>query len=148
MSQALQQARPERDRVGMGPAIGGTVPLNPGFTAVGTRPAYGGPSRGTSRSRGTGRGWGTGVSAGVIAWRRPAPRTPFRPRLAAWRARNWRRVVLAWFVLSMIIMVVAAEPKTDFPKAQARSVPAVQMFLRVAGGLTVAGVPVLLIALP
>ena len=65
-----------------------------------------------------------------------------------WRARNWRRAVLAWFVLSMIIMVVAAEPKTDFPKAQARSVPAVQTFLRVAGGLTVAGVPVLLIALP
>jgi hypothetical protein len=48
----------------------------------------------------------------------------------------------------MIIMVVAAEPKTDFPRAQARSVPAVQTFLRVAGGLTVAGVPVLLIALP
>jgi hypothetical protein len=66
----------------------------------------------------------------------------------AWRARNWRRVVLAWFALSMIIVVMAAEPKTDFPKAQARSVPAVQMFLRVAGGLTVAGVPVLLIALP
>ena len=57
-------------------------------------------------------------------------------------------VVLAWFVLSMIIVMVAAEPKTDFPKAQLRSVPAVQTFLRVAGGLTVAGVPVLLIALP
>jgi hypothetical protein len=48
----------------------------------------------------------------------------------------------------MIIMAVAAEPKTDFPRAQAGSVPAVQTFLRVAGGLTVAGVPVLLIALP
>jgi hypothetical protein len=65
-----------------------------------------------------------------------------------WRARNWRRVVLAWFVLSMIIMMVAAEPKAYFPKAQTRSVPAVRTFLRVAGGLTVAGVPVLLIALP
>lgn len=125
MSQVLQQARPERDRAGMGRAIAGTVPSKPGFTAVATRPAY-----------------------GVIRWRRPAPRTPFRQRLVAWRARNWRRVVLAWFALSMIIVVMAAEPETDFPKAQARSVPAVQTFLRVAGGLTVAGVPVLLIALP
>ena len=88
------------------------------------------------------------MSTEVVAWRQRAPRTPFRQRLAAWRARNWRRVILAWFVLSMIIMVVAAEPKTDFPRAQAGSVPAVQTFLRVAGGLTVAGVPVLLIALP
>ena len=87
MSQALQQARPERSRAGTGPAI-------------------------------------------------------------AWRARYWRRIVLAWFALSMIIMMVAAEPGTYFPKAQTRSVPAVQTFLKVAGGLTVAGVPVLLIALP
>ena len=142
MSQTLQEARPEHDRAGMGPAVAGmgpavagTVPLNPGITAVATRPAYG-------------RGWRTSRNAGVIVWRRPAPRTPFRQRLVGWRARNWRRVVLTWFVLSLIIMVMAAEPKTDFPKAQARSVPAVQMFLRVAGGLTVAGVPVLLIALP
>ena len=56
--------------------------------------------------------------------------------------------MLAWFVLSMVIMAVMAEPKTDFPKAQARSVPAVRMFFRVAGGLTAAGVPVVLIALP
>jgi hypothetical protein len=136
MSQALQQARPERGRVRMGPAIGATVPLNLGRVTAATRPAYGGRSPGASRS------------TGVIVWRQRPPRTPFRPRLAAWRARNWRRVVLAWFVLSMIIVVVAAEPKTDFPKAQLRSVPAVQTFLRVAGGLTVAGVPVLLIALP
>ena len=67
---------------------------------------------------------------------------------AGWRARNWRRVVLAWFVLSLVIMAVMAEPKTDFPKAQARSVPAVRMFFRVAGGLTAAGVPVVLLALP
>jgi hypothetical protein len=87
-------------------------------------------------------------STGAIAWRRRAPRAPVRQRLAQWRARNWRRAVLAWFVLSLIIVVVAAEPKTDFPKAQLRSVPAVRMFLRVAGGLTAVGVPVLLVALP
>ena len=103
---------------------------------VGTRPVYGG-----RRLR---AGWSTGV----ISRRQRPPRTPFRQRLVGWREHNWRRVILAWFVLSMIIMVVAAEPKTDFPRAQARSVPAVQTFLRVAGGLTVAGVPVLLIALP
>ena len=74
-------------------------------------------------------------------------RRGYRSR-SGWRARNWRRVVLAWFVLSLIVMAVAAEPKTDFPKAQARSVPAVRMVLRVAGGLTAAGVPILLIALP
>jgi hypothetical protein len=136
MSRALQQARPERGRARIGPAVAGTVPLNPRFTAVGMRPAYGGRRPRAARS------------AGVIGWRQRAPRTPFRQRLVAWRARNWRRVVLAWFVLSMIIMMIAAEPTTDFPKAQARSVPAVQVFLRVAGGLTVAGVPVLLIALP
>jgi hypothetical protein len=88
------------------------------------------------------------MSTEVVAWRQRAPRSPFRPRLVAWRARNWRRLVLAWFVLSMIIVMTAAEPKTDFPRAQARSVPVVQTFLRVAGGLTVAGVPVLLIAMP
>jgi hypothetical protein len=47
-----------------------------------------------------------------------------------------------------MILAVTAEPKTDFPRAQARSVPAVRMFLHVAGGLTVAGVPLLLIVLP
>ena len=56
--------------------------------------------------------------------------------------------MLTWFVLSLIIMAVSAEPRTDFPKAQTRSVPAVRMVLRVAGGLTAAGVPVLLITLP
>ena len=130
MHQVLQQ---EHGRAGMGSAtIGGMVPLQPGATTIGTRavPSYRGrPTR-------------------VIAWRQPAPRASFRQRVAGWRARNWRRAVLAWFVLSLIIMAVAAEPKTDFPKAQARSVPAVRMVLRVAGGLTVAGVPVLLIALP
>lgn len=130
MRQALQQAWPERGHRGMGPGHQG---IGPGFAAVGTRPSYG------------------ARSAGVIARRqRPsqAPRAPFRQRLAQWRARNWRRVVLAWFVLSLIIVVVAAEPATDFPKAQLRSVPAARTFLRVAGELTAAGVPVLLVALP
>jgi len=127
MSQALQQTRPGRSRAGMGPAIGRTVPLNPGFT---------------------GRSTGAGRSARVIAWHPQPQQTPFRQRLATWRERYWRRIVLAWFVLSMITVMAAAEPGTYFPKAQTRSVPAVQTFLRVAGGLTVAGVPVLLIALP
>jgi hypothetical protein len=115
----------------MSPAIGRTVPLNPGLAAVRTaaRPLHGGRSTGT------------------IAWRRRAPRAPFRQRLAQWRARHWRRAVLAWFVLSLIIVGVAAEPATAFPRAQLRSVPAAREFLRVAGALTVAGVPVLLVAL-
>jgi len=132
MRHALQQARPGRVRAGMSPAIGRTVPLNPGLAAVRTaaRPLHGGQSTGT------------------IAWRLRAPRAPFRQRLAQWRARHWRRAVLAWFVLSLIIVGVAAEPATAFPKAQLRSVPAARPFLRVAGALTVAGVPVLLVALP
>ena len=130
MRQALTEARPERRHRDTSPAIGGTVPLNPAFATVRTRPPYG------------------ARSAGAIAWRRRAPRAPFRQRLAQWRARHWRRVVLAWFVLSLITVVVAAEPSTDFPKAQLRSVPAARTFLRVAGELTAAGVPVLLIALP
>jgi hypothetical protein len=118
---------------GLGPAaIGGIPPLKAGVTAIGTPPvaSYG------------------GRAVGALIWRQRAPRVSFRQRVAAWRARNWRRAVLAWFVLSLIIMAVAAEPAADFPKAQARSAPAVQMVLRVAGGLTVAGIPVLLIALP
>lgn len=129
----MRQVWQERGRGGLGPAaIGGIAPLKAGVTTLGTRPV---PSYG-------------GRAMGVVIWRQRAPRVPFRQRVAAWRARNWRRAVLAWFVLSLIIVVVSAEPATDFPKAQARSVPAVRMVLRVAGGLTVAGVPVLLIALP
>jgi hypothetical protein len=134
MRQALTEARPERRHRDMsraiGGTVGGTVPLNPAFATVRTRPSYG------------------ARSAGSIAWRRRAPRAPFRQRLAQWRARHWRRVVLAWFVLALITVVVAAEPSTDFPKAQLRSVPAARTFLRVAGELTAAGVPVLLVALP
>lgn len=128
-----QQVWQEGGRRGLGPAtIGGIASLKPGATTIGARPA---PSYG-------------GRPMGVVVWRQRAPRVPFRQRVAGWRARNWRRAVLAWSVLSLIILAVAAEPKTDFPKAQAGSVPAVQMVLRVAGGLTVAGVPLLLIALP
>jgi hypothetical protein len=72
----------------------------------------------------------------------------FRQRVVDWRARNWRRAVLAWFVATLAIMAMAAEPGTDFPKAQASSVPAVRVVMRVAEMVTIAGVPVLLIALP
>ena len=132
MRQSLQQVWPEDGR-------GGLASLPSGVTSLDARPAasYG------------------GRAAGAIVWRQRVPRASFqarlagwRMRLAGWRARNWRRAVLAWFVMSLIILAMAAEPKTDFPKAQARSVPAVRMVLRVAGGLTAAGVPVLLIALP
>jgi hypothetical protein len=133
MRQSLQQVWPERGHRGLGSAaIGGIVPLKSGVTTIGTRPA---PSYG-------------GRAIGDLTWRQRAPQATFRQRVAGWRARNWRRAVLAWFVLSLIIMAVSAEPATDFPKAQAGSVPAVRMVLRVAGGLTMAGVPVLLIALP
>jgi hypothetical protein len=133
MRQSLQQVWPERARDGLGPAaIGRIAPLKSGVTTIGTRPA---PSYG-------------GRATAVLIWRQRASQATFRQRVAGWRARNWRRAVLAWFVLSLIIMAVAAEPRADFPKAQARSVPAVRMVLRVAGGLTAAGVPLLLIALP
>jgi hypothetical protein len=133
MRQSLQQVWPERARDGLGPAAMRRIaPLKSGVTTIGTRPA---PSYG-------------GRAMAVLIWRQRAPQATFRQRVAGWRARNWRRAVLAWFVLSLIIMAVAAEPRADFPKAQARSVPAVRMVLRVAGGLTAAGVPLLLIALP
>jgi hypothetical protein len=129
----VQQVLPKGGRGGLGPAtIGGIASLKSGATTIGAQPA---PSYG-------------GRAMGVVVWRQRAPRAALRQRVADWRARNWRRTVLAWFVLSLIILAVAAEPKTDFPKAQARSVPAVRMVLRVAGGLTAAGVPILLIALP
>ncbi len=84
----------------------------------------------------------------VIVWRQQAPRAAFRERVAEWRARHWRRAVLAWSVLCLVCMAISAEPGTAFPKAQARSVPAVGTIMKVTGGLTVAGVPVVLIALP
>jgi hypothetical protein len=85
---------------------------------------------------------------GVSVWRQHPPQAPLRERVASWRARNWRRAILAWFVLTLAIMAVAAEPAADFPKAQLNSVPAVRVVLRTGAVITAAGVPVLLAALP
>jgi anti-sigma-K factor RskA len=85
---------------------------------------------------------------GVSVWRQGSPRAPLRERVASWRARNWRRAILAWFVLTLAIMAVAAEPAADFPKAQLNSVPAVRVVLQTGAVITAAGVPVLLAALP
>jgi hypothetical protein len=88
---------------------------------------------------------------GASVWRARAPRAPrapLRQRVAAWRARNWGRALLAWFVLTLAIMAVAAEPAADFPRAQLSAVPAVKVVLDTAAVLTVGGVPVLLAALP
>ena len=106
MRQALQQAPPGRGRADMRPAIGGIVLLHPGRAGAvpRTRTLY-------------------ARSTGAIAWRRRAPGAPFRQRLAQWRVRNWRRAVLAWFVLSLVIVGVAAEPAADFPRAQLRRRP-------------------------
>ena len=101
------------------------------------------------------------------AWTQPAappvplqaavPPVPLRPvvpparlwqRAATWRARHWRHLVLGWFVLSLAFLGVAAEPPGYFPRAQAGNVPAVQLALRVAGGVTAAGIPLVLIVLP
>jgi hypothetical protein len=133
MRQSFQQIWPARGHQGLSPSpIRGIAPLKAGATALGTRPAP----------------FYRGRTMEVVVWRQRAPRVPFRQRVAGWRARNWRRAVLAWFVLSLIVMAASAEPASYFPKAQARSVPAVGMVLHVAGGLTAAGVPVILIALP
>jgi hypothetical protein len=85
---------------------------------------------------------------GVSVWRQHPPQAPFRERVAIWRARNWRRAILAWFALTLAIVAVAAEPAADFPKAQLNSVPAERVVLQTAAAITVAGVPVLLAALP
>jgi hypothetical protein len=99
---------------------------------------------------------------GVIDWRQQAPRASFRDhiadfqermadfreRIAGWRARNWRRAVLTWSVLCLICVAISAEPGTAFPLAQAHSVAALGIVMKIAGGLTVAGVPALLIVLP
>jgi hypothetical protein len=85
---------------------------------------------------------------GVSVWRQRQPQAPLRERVAGWRARNWRRAILAWFVLTLALMAVAAEPAADFPKAQLNSVPAVRVALRTGAVITAAGVPVVLVALP
>ena len=85
---------------------------------------------------------------GVSVWRQRAPQAPLRQRVASWRARNWHRVLFLWFVLTLAIMAVAAEPIADFPRAQLSSVPGVWLALRAGAVLTAAGVPMLLAALP
>ena len=85
---------------------------------------------------------------GVSVWRQRPPQAPLRERVASWRARNWHRAILAWFVLTLAIMAVAGEPAADFPKAQLNAVPAVRVVLRTGAVITAAGVPVLLAALP
>lgn len=85
---------------------------------------------------------------GVSVWRQRQPQAPLQERVAGWRARNWRRAILTWFVLTLAIMVVAAEPATAFPKAQLTSVPAVRVILRTGAALIAGGVPIVLAALP
>jgi len=85
---------------------------------------------------------------GIYAWHQHPPRAPVRARVASWRARHWRRAVLAWFAATVAIMAIAAEPAADFPRAQANSVPALGVVLHAASVLTVAGVPILLMVLP
>ena len=85
---------------------------------------------------------------GVSVWRQRPPQAPLRERVASWRARNWRRAILAWFVLTLAIMAVAAEPAADFPKAQLNSVPTTRAVLRTGAAINAAGIPILLVALP
>jgi amino acid permease len=66
---------------------------------------------------------------GVSVWRQHPPQAPFRERMASWRARNWHRAILAWFVLTLAILAVPVVPTT-------------------AAAIIAAGVPVLLAALP
>ena len=85
---------------------------------------------------------------GVSVWRQRPPQAPLRERVAGWRARNWRRAILTWFVLTLAVMAVAAEPVTAFPRAQLNSVPAARVALRTGAVLIAGGVPIVLAALP
>lgn len=128
MNQTLTRERPARGLPGTGPAAVREMVLpDPGITSQRRRRA-GRPARDVARPR--------------ALW------ASCRPQVAAWRARNWRRVVLAWFILCLVVVAVAAEPATAFPRAQVSSMPAGPMALRVVGGLTAAGIPVVLIVLP
>ncbi len=150
MSQSLTQVRPDAGQIGPDAGPGGMTPagigeIRPRETGTDTRgtralASYGEHMMAVSA-------WRRGAP-GAPVWRQGPPRASFRQRVQAWRARNWRRAVLAWFVATLAIMAIAAEPSTDFPKAQAHSVPAVRVVLRVVEVLTLAGVPALLIALP
>ena len=87
MRHALQQAQPQRGRAGMSPAIGRTVPLNPGLTAVRTaaRPLYG------------------GRSTGAVAWRRRElvfERTPLNEVAAEFNRYNRQQLRVSGGALS------------------------------------------------
>jgi hypothetical protein len=146
MGQSFAQTMPDeqlvRDAGLLSPEAGDGV-LNPAKTRGIAFPNTGAVTMGT-RSPSSYRG----RMMAVTTWRQGAPQPSFRQRVASWRARNWRRAVLAWFVIVLAIMAVAAEPVTDFPRAQANAVPAVRVTLSAVELLTVAGVPLLLIALP
>jgi hypothetical protein len=66
---------------------------------------------------------------GVSIWRQRPPQAPVRERVARWRARNWNRAILAWFVLTLAIIAVRVVPPT-------------------ATAIIVASIPALLAALP
>ena len=66
---------------------------------------------------------------GVSVWRQRPPQTSLRERVAGWRARNWHRAILAWFVLTLGIMAVPTVPP-------------------IVVAVIAAGVPVLLVVLP
>jgi hypothetical protein len=142
MGQSLTQTLPDEQQELLSPEVGDGV-LNPAKTRGITSPDSGAVTMGTRSPSSYG-----GHTMVVTAWRRGAPQPSFRQRVASWRARNWRRAVLAWFVIVLAVMAVAAEPVNDFPRAQANAVPAVRVTLSAVELLTVAGVPLLLIALP
>ena len=114
MRQSLSQVLPvsgARSLISAG--IGGIAPPTPRAGAMAWRsPAFHGEA-----------------VMGVSVWRQRPPQAPFRERVARWRARNWRRAILAWFVLTLVIMAVRIVPPT-------------------AAAIIVAGIPVVLAALP
>lgn len=142
MGQSLTQTLPDEQQ-GLLSAEAGEGVLDPRKPGGITFPDSGAITMGTRSPSSYG-----GHTVAVTAWRRGAPQPSFRQRVANWRARNWRRAVLAWFVTVLAVMAVAAEPVNDFPRAQANAVPAVRVTLSAVELLTVAGVPLLLIALP
>jgi amino acid permease len=65
----------------------------------------------------------------ISVGRRRPPQAPLRERVVGWRVRNWHRAILAWFVLTLVIMAVPVVPAP-------------------AAAIIAAGIPVLLVALP
>src|ERR1035437_9484112 len=50
---------------------------------------------------------------GIYAWQH-APRAPVRARVASWRARHWRRALLAWFAATVAIMKIRGRAGRGF----------------------------------